>query len=441
MKTDNNKTKKRSTFTILFFINRTKIRKDGMCQLLCRLSIDADNEQIGTKISVDPAIWEPKEGRAVGRSRNALEVNNAIGQLTEKIKDHHREIKESLGFVTAELVKNALLGIAQKPVTLMKLFKEHNEEFKKRIGIDRKKEAYDAYLVSYKHILAFLRKKYDTDDVMLRSLNLEFYEAYDLFLRTDRGMQQKTVHQQLYTLKKMTKRAFNQGTLRRDPYMKLFPALPPLKSRHLKLEDLEKLMQHRIDKPNLRRVRDLFVFSTFTGLCYADLRRLSDEHIVQAEDGSLWIDIKRQKTGTDSRVRLLEIPLQIMEKYRPQRKDKHIFHVYERTYMGKLLHEIEKQCGIGHITFHKARHNFGTHITLSLGVPIETVSRMMGHKSISTTQIYAKVTDRKVDEDMKILKARTAGHTITLHEDEALRAAIRFPGTKKNKNVIPSNNL
>ena len=440
---ENKKEKRRSTFAILFYINRTKIRKDGMCQLLCNISIDAESQQVGTKVSVNPTLWDSTQGRAAGRSQNALQVNKSIDQLTERIKKHHKEIKESLGFVTAELVKNALKGVAQKPLTLMKLFEEHNDEFKKRVGVDRKKEAHDLYVVSYNHLLAFIRKKYDADDVTLRSLDLRFYEDYDLFLRTDRSLQQKTVHQHLYYFKKITKRAFNQGTLRRDPYMKLFPELPPLKSRHLKLEDLEKLMQCQLDKANLRRARDLFVFSTFTGLCHADLTRLSDEHIEQAEDGSLWIHIKRQKTGTDSNVRLLEIPLKIMEKYRPEKTDKHIFHVYGRGYMGKLLKEIAKICGTGHISFHKARHNFGTHITLSQGVPIETVSRMMGHKNITTTQIYAKVTDKKVDEDMKRLRLRTASKSnkVTLYEDESLRAAIRYPKAKKAKNKVqPSNN-
>lgn len=443
MNAENKKEKRRSTFAILFYINRTKVRKDGMCQLLCNISIDAESQQVGTKVSVDPSLWDSSTGRAAGRSRNALQVNQAIDLLTQRIKKHHKEIKESLGFVTAELVKNALKGIAQKPLTLMQLFKEHNDEFKKRVGVDRKKEAHAQYVVTYNHLLAFIRKKYDTDDVTLRSLDLRFYEDFDLFLRTDRGLQQKTVHQHLYTLKKITKRAFNQGTLRRDPYMKQFPELPPLKSRHLKLEDLEKLMQCQLDRANLCRARDLFIFSTFTGLCHADLTRLSDEHIEQATDGSLWIHMKRQKTGTDFNVRLLEIPLQIMEKYRPERTGERIFKVYDRTYMGKLLREIAKKCGIGHISFHKARHNFGTHITLSQGVPIETVSRMMGHKNITTTQIYAKVTDKKVDEDMKRLKSRTASkaNKVTLYEDESLRAAIRYPGErKKNKNVQPSNN-
>ena len=431
MKTEN---KRRSTFAILFYINRTKIRKDGRSQLLCKISIDAESQQIGTKVSFDPALWDSVGGCAKGRSRAALEVNAAIEELTKKITDLYHQIRGGLGFVTAELVKNALNGVAQKPLTLMKLFEEHNAEFFQRVGVDRGKEAYEIYVRSAKFLAAFLHKRYDTDDVSLRSLNPDFYDAFDLFLRKDKGLMPKTVHQHLYNLKKMTRRAVGQGTLRRDPYLNLHPALPPLRSRHLKIEDLERIMAYVPQRENLRLVRDWFIFSTFTGLAYVDLRRLSDEHIVTTADGSKWIHIRRQKTGTDSRVRLMEIPLRIIEKYRPERKDKRIFVTYGRGYLYRLIKELGEMCGIEGLHYHQSRHNFGTHITLSQGVPIETVSRMMGHKSISTTQIYAKVTDDKVDRDMRGLRERTAGETVSLYEDEAARAAIRFPGAKLSNN-------
>ena len=431
MKTDN---KRRSTFAILFYINRTKVRRDGMCQLLCKISIDAEAEQIGTKVSVDPSLWDPQTGRADGRSRNAFEVNEAIEELTKKITNHYHKIRGSLGFVTAELVKNAINGVVQKPLTLMKLFAEHNEEYKKRVGVDRGKEMYDVYMLSYRHLSAFLRKKYDAEDVSLRSLDLDFYDAYDLFLRTDKGLGQKTLHQHITILKKMTRRAVSEGTLRHDPFHNLHPALPPLRSRHLKLEELERLMVYIPQSENLRRVRDWFIFSTFTGLAYADLRLLSDEHIVTVPDGSQWIEMKRKKTGTDFRVRLMERPLQIIEKYRSERKGKRIFVTYGRAYLYRLIHELGELCGIEGLHYHQSRHNFGTHITLSMGVPIESVSKMMGHTRRSTTEIYAKVTDRKVDEDMKMLRARTAGQTVSLYEDEAVRAAMRLPGAKQSNN-------
>ena len=401
----------------MFYINRTKIRKDGTCQLLCKVSIDAEWEQIGTKASVNPDIWNPETGRADGRSENAVTVNRAIDELTREITNHYNHIKKSLGFVTAELVKNAVKGIGQKPVTLLALFREHNEEFKKRIGVDRIKETYDSYQRSYKHLAAFVQEKKGVEDITLRSLDKVFYDDFEIFLQTDCKMKPKTVHEHLYRLKKMTMRAVSQGTLRRDPYCRLHPELPKRKSRHLKLEDLKTLMSTQIDKPNLQRVRDWFIFSTFTGLAYADLKRLSVNDITQAEDGSWWIHIKRQKTDTPSVIKLLDIPLRIIEKYKHERQGDKVFNLYTREYLIRLTRELGEEYGF-YLTFHKARHNFGTHMTLSLGVPLETVSKMMGHTNITTTQIYAQVTDKKVDEDMKRLKEVTAGQKINIYEED-----------------------
>ena len=414
---DSQDTKRRSTFAILFYINRTKIRKDGTCQLLCKVSIDAEWEQIGTKASVNPDIWNPETGRADGRSENAVTVNRAIDELTREITNHYNHIKKSLGFVTAELVKNAVKGIGQKPVTLLALFREHNEEFKKRIGVDRIKETYDSYQRSYKHLAAFVQEKKGVEDITLRSLDKVFYDDFEIFLQTDCKMKPKTVHEHMYRLKKMTMRAVSQGTLRRDPYCRLHPELPKRKSRHLKLEDLKTLMSTQIDKPNLQRVRDWFIFSTFTGLAYADLKRLSVNDITQAEDGSWWIHIKRQKTDTPSVIKLLDVPLRIIEKYKHERQGDKVFNLYAREYLIRLTRELGEEYGF-YLTFHKARHNFGTHMTLSLGVPLETVSKMMGHTNITTTQIYAQVTDKKVDEDMKRLKEVTAGQKINIYEED-----------------------
>ena len=380
---DNRNIKRRSTFAVLFYINRTKTRKDGTCQLLCKVSIDAECEQIGTKVSVNPAIWNPEKGRADGRSENAAIVNRAIDDLSQEITGHYHRIRNSLGFITAELVKNAVMGTGQKPLTLLALFREHNEEFKKRIGIDRIQETYDSYMRSYKHLSAFIHERKGVEDVTLRSLDRVFYDDFEIFLSSDRNLKPKTVHEHLYRLKKLTMRAVSQGTLRRDPYCRLHPELPKRKSRHMKLEDLRTLMTTPVEKPQLQFVRDMFIFSTFTGLAYADLRRLSDKNITQDGDGSWWIHIRRQKTGTSSSVRLLDIPLRIIEKYRPQRTGDKVFNIYTRRYFISLTKELGQAYGFD-LTFHQARHNFGTHVTLSLGVPIETVSRMMGHTYASS---------------------------------------------------------
>ena len=243
MEPNNKEIKRRSTFSLLFYINRTKVRKDGTCKLLCKVSIDAKSAPININAFVEPSLWNPETKRANGRSENARTVNLAIEKLTEKITGHYRHIRKSLGFVTAELVKNAVEGIGQKPFTLLALFREHNEEFRKRVGVDRKEETYESYENSYNILASFVKKRKEKEDVALRSLDREFYDDFEIFLRTDREMKPKTVHEHLYRLKKMTKRAVSQGTLRRDPYGKLHPELPRRKSRHLKLEDLKKLME------------------------------------------------------------------------------------------------------------------------------------------------------------------------------------------------------
>lgn len=354
--TDDTGIKRRSTFAILFYINRTKVRKDGMCQLLCKISIDAKWEQIGTKVSVNPSIWNPEKGRADGRSENAITVNRAIDDLTKEIREHYRRIKNNLGFITAEQIKNAVMGIGQKPLTLLALFREHNEEFKKRVGIDRIKETYESYLRSYKHLSAFVQEKRGTEDVLLRNLDRVFYDDFELFLRTDRNLSPKSVHEHLYRLKKMTMRAVSQGTILRDPYCRLHPELPKRKSRHMKLEDLKTLLSTPVEKPQLQFVRDMFIFSTFTGLAYIDLKNLTVNNITQSEDGSWWIHIHRQKTGTLSSVRLLDIPLKIIEKYRNQRQGDKVFNLYQRNYLILLTRELGRVYGFD-LTFHTARHN------------------------------------------------------------------------------------
>lgn len=256
--------RRRSTFAILFYINRTKVRKDGTCQLLCKISIDAEPAQVGIKASVNPDLWNPETGRANGRSENAITVNRAIDTLTKEIKTHYKKIKQSLGFVTAELVKNALTGAGQKPLTLLGVFKEHNMEIKSLVGRDYAEETYKIYERSYRHLAGFIREKYKTADLLLKRLDKDFYNDFERHLYKECSMHEKTVYEELYRLKKMTKRALGQGTIRVDPYARMRPKYPPRKSRHQKLEDLKKLMATPLDKPSLQRVRDWFIFSTNT---------------------------------------------------------------------------------------------------------------------------------------------------------------------------------
>ena len=431
----------RSTFSVMFYINKTKIKKTGMCQVLGRITVDTGVAQIGTKVEIAPDLWDGKAGRAIGKSKQSLQVNRTIDLLFEKISAHYGDLVDNRGFVTAEMVKNTLNGIGRKQETLLKLFEEHNEEFAKRIGVNRVKETLEHYQRGYTLLKMFIEEKCEAEDVTLRSLTITFIDSFDLWLRVDRLMAQSTISGHLINLKKIVRRAVSQGTIKRDPFITFIPEQPPGKCRHLKTEEIDKLMEVHIDDkhPKVRHTRDMFIFSTFTGLAHSDLKNLSEKHLITEKDGSLWIRINRQKTGTESNIRLLDIPKQIIERYRHERKGDRIFNVATIANMCNHFRKLEKLCGIEHITFHMARHNFGTHITLAQGVPIETVSRMMGHSSISTTQIYAKITDKKLHEDGKRLSGRITGK-YNIFEDEQMPIGIKLNDSfRLNDNSVNPN--
>jgi len=430
---DNLNKKRRSTFTVLFYVNRDKVKKNGLCPVMGRITIDTKVAQFSTKADVDSTLWDTKTGRAIGKSSQSILVNRAIDHLTQEINMFYTEMVDRQGYVTAELVKNALNGIGQKQEMLLKLFNEHNQEFKLRIGVNRVEDTYSSYLRSYRHLFNFISQKYGMEDIALDKLNLNFIDAYDFYLRVDRQMQQSTLLGHLIILKKMIRRAIHQGILNRDPFVNYVAEQPEKLCRHLKSEEIDKIMQVHIESKKVCHTRDMFVFCCFTGLAYSDIRNLSHGNITTQVDGSLWISIKRQKTKGECNIRLLDIPRQIINKYQNERKSDKVFNMISLNCICKNLEKIAVLCGIEHITFHMARHNFGTHITLSQGVPIETVSRMMGHRSIATTQIYAKITNKKVNEDMKLLSERITDK-YAVFEDKTMPIGIKLnQNFKRNK--------
>ena len=430
---DNLNKKRRSTFTVLFYVNRDKIKQNGLCPVMGRITIDTKVAQFSTKADVDSTLWDTKTGRAIGRSSQSNLVNRIIDRLTQEINKFYTEMVDKQGYVTAELVKNALYGIGRKQEMLLKLFNEHNQEFKLRVGVNRVEDTYSSYLHSYHHLFNFIRQKYDMEDIALDKLNLNFIDAYDFYLRVDRQMKQSTIVGHVIILKKMISRAVHQGILKGDPFVNYIVEQPEKMCRHLKSEEIDKIMQIHIASKKVCHTRDMFVFCCFTGLAYSDIRNLSQGNITTQLDGSLWICIKRQKTKGECNIRLLDIPKQIIDKYRDDRKSDKVFNMISLVSICRNLEKIAVLCGIEHITFHMARHNFGTHITLSQGVPIETVSRMMGHRSIATTQIYAKITNKKVNEDMKLLSERITDK-YAVFEDKTMPIGIKLnQNFKRNK--------
>ncbi len=428
-----NNTTTYSTFAVLFYINRQKVKKNGLCSLMCRISINAEIAQFSAGIDLDPALWDAKVYRMTGRSHHAGEVNHHIKQLTEKIHQFHKEILDEQGYITAELIKNAVTGIGRKKENLLELFRQHNEEYSKKAGINRAEKYIVIYKTVYKHVERFILTHYGVEDIPLRKLELSFIEKFDTYLRVELGFAAHTISTYTIILRKMVRLAIGQGILRKNPFATFIPEQPPRKRRHMTQEELDKFMCTPIASKALCHTRDMFVFSTFTGLAYVDLCNLSLQHIYKERNGSMWIRIKRQKTGSECNIQLLDIPIQIIGKYKPEQKGDKIFDTRSITTVEVNLKKIAKLCGIEkQITYHMSRYNFATLITLSQGVPLETVSRMMGHKCFRTTQIYASLIRQKINEDMKRLSERI-GRQYKLPDNETRDNDIKYQKTKANR--------
>lgn len=398
----------KSTFSTIFYLKRQAARKDGTVPVMGRITVDGTQTQFSCKITIDPKVWDTKSGRAIGRSAAAIEANRMLDNMRVSINKHYREIMDRDNYVTAEKVKNAFLGLEHRCHTLMQVFKQHNEDYKKQYEAGLKsKSSYMKYVNVYQHLEDFLYQRYHIKDIALKELTPAFITDFDMFLRTEKHCCNNTVWIYTCPLRTMVSIAINNEWLTRDPFREYEIKKEETTRGFLTKDEIRLLMDGKLKNAKQELYRDLFVFCIFTGLSFSDMRNLSEENIRTYFDEHLWISINRQKTGVQSNIRLLDIPKKILEKYRGLREDGKIFSVPH--YMTCLygIRVVAKRCGITkHLTWHMSRHTMATEICLTNGVPIETVSSILGHKNITTTQIYAKITKEKLNQDMENLSTR-----------------------------------
>jgi integrase len=361
-------------------------------------------------MTVPAVLWS--SGRATGKSHAATDINTQLDAIRASALSHYNELYGVKLNVTAEDVKSALLGMAFGQETLIAYFRRHNENFDKRVGVNRSKGAAYSYWYSLGHLEKFLEKKYKLSDISFKALDESFIESFDFYLRIEAGHKAGTIIEIMTRLRIIINFVICEGIIITDPFMGYTPERPKAIQKYLTREDLDKLMNTALDKPKHYLIRDLFLFSCYTGISYSDIRKLTGEDLKTAEDGTVWIRTTRKKTDTPCEIPLMELPLQILERYRGIASKGRLLPMYSPSVMNIELKVIAKKCGLkrwDQIVFHSGRHTYASEITLSQGVPIETVSRMLGHCRITTTQIYAKITNEKIDEDMKALEKRIAG--------------------------------
>lgn len=398
----------RSTFSILFYLNTSKKKKSGKCPVVGRISVDGKNTAFSTGMDILPDDWNVSTGLAVGKHNTP--INWQIEDFKTKLELHYKDMVSKNGYVTAEYLKNALRGIGTRQNTLLQEFAEYLEEFRKSVGVNRSYRTYSMYLVAYNHLKDFISFKYGVKDMAFGQVDFSFVEAYDYYLKIDRGMTPRSVEGNIVPFRRVVRRAINKGMVRQDPFFNYVPTRARPKRRWLSNEEIERIMKTPIANRSRNFVRDMFILSSFTGLSYADVRNLRESNIREMKDGSKWIIINRQKTGTASYIPLLDIPMRIIEKYKGTGKDGKLFNLMNSPEVNLYLKDIAKAAGIDkRISYHVARHSFSTSVCLSQGVPIETLSQMLGHTNIKTTQIYAEVTKIKINEDMTNLAERIQG--------------------------------
>lgn len=397
----------RSTFRVLFFLKRDKQKANGDMPIFCRITIDKQEARFGIKKDVKPSIWDVKAGRAVGRTSEVVEINSIIDKTKSALFNVYNEILLSDVNVTAEKVKNHFLGGATKEHNLLDLFKRHNDDVERLIGVSKSKATYQKYEITRKHLTDFIKEKYNLSDISFKEINHLFLTDFEVYLLTTCGCNPNTTAKFMQFFKRIVIIAKNNGWIKADPFANYKIRIKKVDRGYLQQEEVEAIMVKEFSTKRLEQVRDIFVFSCFCGLAYIDVKNLRKENIRISFDDKLWLIGKREKTGVSFTIPLLDIPQQILDKYEGALSDDRVLPVPSNQKVNAYLKEIGSLCGIDkELSFHVARHTYATQVCISQGFPIETLSKMMGHRSITTTQLYAKITNQKVNEDMKTLSNR-----------------------------------
>ncbi len=397
------KTTKRATFKVLFYLKKNAPKKDGSVPIMGRITINGKITQFSTKITIDAKKWDITHNRILGKSKEATQINQKLDTIRIRINACYNRLLEQDDYVTALRVKKAFLGITMEENTLLVIYKKYIDDFYKKVGKTKARGSWANFRFSFQHVKAFLKIQYRLEDISLREIEEEFIFDFENYLISEKKLKTNTIAGYLKTLKRVVRIAVAKGLLSKSPFAEHQTKTEATSRAFLTKEELEKFANIAPESKQQELVKDLFVFCCFTGLSYIDVKDLKEEEIQLFWDKSLWIIKKRQKTKTSFSIRLLDIPIQIINKYKGTAPDDLIFNVPSSTCCTYNLQKIAKFATIRkHVTFHVSRHTCAT-LFLSNNVPIESVSKMLGHSDIRTTQIYARITNKKISEDMEKL--------------------------------------
>ncbi|MEH6619230.1 site-specific integrase [Maribacter arcticus] len=398
-----------SSFSILFWVNlsRTKNRE---ASLYARITVNGKRAAISLNRKVLITDWDSDRNRAKGTGQKSRILNTYLDETYNQLFQAYQDLKSEHKQITARSIKARFLGLDAINRSVLDIISYHNEDMKGKLKWGTQKN----YFTTQRYISRFLSKAYKSPDIQLRELDYDFIIKFEKFLRGyipqdhQRRMGNNTVMKHIERFRKLINLSRKLGWMERDPFINFKAKRIKTERGFLSLLELQEIEKKNFTIPRLQLVRDLFVFSCYTSLSYIDAINLRAENIRIGIDGELWIYYNREKTTKPIHIPLLPKALDIIEKYKDNQKailQGTVFPKISNQKLNTYLKEIADVCGIEkNLTFHIARHTFATTVTLSNGMPIETVSKLLGHSKIATTQIYAKVIERKVSEDMHRLR-------------------------------------
>lgn len=400
-----------STFSVLFWIYSQRA-KNNLAVIYARITINGRKLNISLKRKVDVNLWDSKKQRLKGKCLKSKDLNQFLDQEHSRLFQCYQELKLEGKVITPENIKAKYFGENERLYSLEDIFKYHNDHLFSKL----KHNTSRLYITSQNYIRRFVKKEFKRKDYYLKELDYSFILKFENYLRAVRprhyqkSLQHNAVMKHIQRLRKMITLAFHLEWIDRDPFVKFKPHLEQKERGFLTSVQLRSIETLKLEIQRLKKVRDLFIFSCYTGISYGDLMLLTPQNLVIGIDKKFWIITKREKNGNQVKLPLLSEAIAIIEEYKNDEAclfNNSLLPKMSNQKINSYLKEIAQKCNIKeNLTFHLARHTFATTVTLTNGVPIETVSKILGHKKLSTTQIYAKVIERKVSEDLEILQQK-----------------------------------
>ena len=400
----------KAKITLHIYAKTTKANVAGQLPIYIRLTVDGQRFEFSSKKFIEKCKWSPELSKMKGSSEEARTLNNYLDLMKSKVFDIQMELIHKNEELSLENFKSRILGTNQRERMIIPIYQNHNDKIEELIGNGYAYGTLERFKISLKHLQEFIFWKYNVSDISITKIDYAFVTEFEFYLRSVKKCNNNTAVKYVRNFRKIIKICLDNDWLDKNPCSRYEGKMKEVERDFLTEEELNRIYNKRFSSERLTLVKDIFIFSCYTGLAYVDVKGLKKDHIAIGIDGEKWIFKNRQKTDTKSKIPVLPIAQEIIQKYANHPKclnEDAILPILTNQKMNAYLKEIGDLCEIyKEITFHMARHTFATSVTLTNGVPIETVSKMLGHKNIQTTQHYAKILDKKVSEDMMVLREK-----------------------------------